>query len=116
MLTPHTHETPITHGTYVRDTYTLRRYELVAPAVLNDGTPSGYPDAIGHALDRAGYGWTAFDGIGSWQGVHEAGRTFVLYAPHGHAPIIGELARRIMADQDAIQVVESPHDVTLVEA
>lgn len=117
---------------YERDTYTLRRYEIVAPHVRNDGTPSEYREALRHALARHGFtGWSEIESVGYWLGKLEPGTTFVIYADDIHTdPIdlpdrigsvrteaaLGSIGRRAMPDQDAIQVVRSSETVTLVEA
>lgn len=100
----------------IRATYRLTRYEIVAPAVTNAGEPSGYPEALADALDAAGFGWTAHDTLGSWQGLREPGREFVVYANAGLSSTFARIARAIMPDQDAVQVVEHVHSVLLREA
>jgi hypothetical protein len=66
---------------YERGTYELRRYELVAPKVRNDGETSHYPERIRAELERAGFtGWTELDTFGHWNGGMEPGTTFVIYA------------------------------------
>lgn len=114
--------------TYERATYTLRRFEVVAPAVRNDGAPSGYAAALRAGLTAADFtGWTELETVGYWHGASEAGTTFVIYADdvradpaRGHrafdtADILARLARAAMPDQVAIQVV-SGETVTLREA
>lgn len=128
---------------YERDTYKLYRHEVIAPAVRNDGRPSCYPDLLAAELAAAGFNWTAVDTVGCWEGKMEPGRQFTIFAPLespnadtayfynvvwggedrddiGDAPIttaehIGHIARKIMTDQAAIQVVvDAP--VNLIEA
>jgi hypothetical protein len=112
-------------STYNRETYDgLLRHEVIAPAVKNDGTISGYPDALAAALTEASLNWTAVDTIGCWNGKIEPGRQFTIFAPammrawqstRNTADVIGSIARDAMPDQDAIQVVvDCP--VRLIEA
>ena len=92
------------------------RHELVVPKVRNDGTPSGYPELIREGLIGAGIdGWTEFETAGYWQGKREEGITFVIFAMEDITEKIGQVARFVMTDQEAIQVVLAD-TVTLVEA
>jgi hypothetical protein len=117
----------VSDTTYVRETYDgLLRHEVIAPAVTNAGDLSGYPDRLGSALALAGFNWTAVETVGCWEGKVEPGRQFTIFAPEfvgnpamksrkATADVIGEIARAIMSDQDAIQVVvDAP--VRLIEA
>lgn len=110
---------------YKRDTYDgLLRHEVIAPAVRNDGKLSGYPDQLGAALIKAGFNWTAVDTVGAWNGKIEPGRQFTIFAPEFQfsddglqltAGVLAQVARHVMPDQDAIQVVvDCP--VRLIEA
>lgn len=120
--------TPTDRPAYVRDTYLLRRYEVVAPHVRNDGSESDYAGMVRAGLIVAGFsGWTEMQTVGYWLGKFEPGTTFVVYAepmrsespgdlPIATREILARLARDAMPDQDAVQVVEAPHDVVLVEA
>lgn len=131
---------------YERDTYTLFRYELVAPHVRNDGSESDYLFTVRGGLVLAGFtGWTEFNSCGYWLGKLEVGTTFVIYATehrrtcpdHGDmhglswcemdgcgkhttavptAEILSKVARACMPDQQAIQIVKFPHPVELIEA
>lgn len=129
---------------YQRDTYSdLVRHEVIAPAVMNNGEHSGYPHLFGRALAEAGFNWTSVHTTGCWNGKIEPGVQFTIFAPvvsptadtHyfrtvvwggdpiddvGNGPItsaehIGHIARGIMHDQDAIQIVVDS-SVTLIEA
>lgn len=114
---------------YQRDTYNdLVRHEVIAPAVLNNGEHSGYPHLLGQALADAGFNWTSVHTTGCWNGKIEPGVQFTIFAAkmafidadrdpfyQPTAEIIGRIARKIMTDQDAIQVVvDAP--ITLIEA
>lgn len=113
---------------YQRGTYTLARFEVVAPHVCNDGSASGYPAAFRAALTRHGIdGWSEFESVGYWQGKRERNVTFVIYSEalrddhvserkRATVDILLEAARACMPDQDAIQVVQYPLPVTLREA
>lgn len=111
---------------YERSTYTLRRFEVIAPHVRNDGTPSGYPAAFAAGLRRAGFtGWTEHaPHVGYWQGKRETGTRFEVFAPDERlderepmhvrpfptptrptADVLAEVARAAMPDQDAVQLV-----------
>lgn len=102
--------------------FDLAHFEVVAPSVRNDGTPSGYPEAFANALVENGFNFTETATAGWWNGKHESGVTFTLYAPecwNGYTRteiILGQIARSIMVEQEAIQVVKHPNRVTLTEA
>lgn len=100
-------------------TYMLTRVTIIAPAVRNDGVPSGYPAALRSALLREGIaGWTEHRTIGSWHGVREPGVLFEFYVEHGStfAYKLGAIGRECMPDQEAIQVTYESHATTLIEA
>jgi hypothetical protein len=66
---------------YQRGTYQLRRFEVVAPHVRNDGSESRYPEALREGLSAVGFeGWTELPSHGYWQGKFEHGTTFVLFS------------------------------------
>lgn len=108
--------------TYERATYDLCRFELVAPAVRNDGAPSGYRDSVRELLAAAGFtGWSEVDSVGFWHGKLEPGTTFVLYAPQYQQTeqltlqLLADIGRRAMPDQDAVQAVQAPGIHVLTE-
>ena len=101
----------------------MRRYTIVAPIVRNDGTESGYPAALRDALLAAGIdGWTEYRTTGSWRGKRERGITFEIYLDDVAPPAmlklstLGDIARRVMPDQEAIQVTADAHRTALLEA
>lgn len=98
-----------------RATYILRRFEIVAPHVRNDGTESGYVGNVREVLADHFTGWTEIASVGYWKGKLEAGTTFVLYAETLPSELPAQL-RRAMPDQEAIQLVSVPEPVTLTEA
>lgn len=100
---------------YERAAYTLHRFEIVAPHVRNDGTPSGYVGNVREVLADHFTGWTEIASVGYWKGKLEQGTTFVLYAAEMPASLPAQL-RRAMPDQEAIQLVSLPEPCTLTEA
>lgn len=99
-------------------TFQMAEYELIAPAVRNDGTVSHYAAALRAGLQAVGIsGWTETASAGYWQGKLELGTRFTVYA--GASTGLGVLcdaARAAMPDQEAVQVVRKPGMVTLAEA
>lgn len=84
--------------TYDRQTYQLRRFELIAPHVRNDGSASYYPEALRAALSAAGFeGWTEIVSHGYWLGTYEHGTTFVLYSADVRIDVMGEA---LLSDAD----------------
>jgi hypothetical protein len=98
--------------------FTLRRYTVVAPHVRNDGTMSGYPAAfrerlLGKAID----GWTEYETHGAWRGKREAGVTFEFFnGEPNFVHTLARIARSVMPDQEAIQVTVDAVDTVLYEA
>lgn len=107
---------------YECQTYHLHRFEIVAPAVRNDGEPSDYLAQLRDGLETAGFtGWTEIPSVGYWLGKLEPGTTVVIYAPptmlDGEtASVLARVGRAAMPDQDAIQVCHTPIQTTLIEA
>lgn len=112
---------------YERNTYNLHRYEIVTPSVRNDGSPSDYLENLRERLEGAGFsGWTEIASMGFWLGKLEPGTTIVIYAPPtmensdraqvSTATILARIGRASMPDQDAVQVVHTPIETTLIEA
>lgn len=103
------------------DSYIMHHVDLTVPEVLNSGHPSHYVEAIRLGLLGMGYsGWTETRGEGAWKGTIERVTLFTLYAlvaQFGAYTVedIGDMARRIMHDQEAIQLVDHG-EVTLTEA
>jgi hypothetical protein len=98
----------------------MHHVELTVPATLNSGAMSGYVERIREELPSIGYtGWTETRATGVWHGRREPVTVFTIYVERGAAgmravPMIGEMARSIMTDQEAIQVVDHGR-VTLFE-
>lgn len=99
--------------------YEMHRVTIVAPAVKNDGSISGYPAAMRDALLGAGIdGWTEYETVGSWNGKRGLGTVFEIYLMETAqtVPELGAAARGVMPDQEAIQITVDPAPVTLYEA
>lgn len=103
---------------YNRDNYTLTRYEIEVMDCDNNGRVAPYRAEFRAGLIRAGFtGWKESPGqLGYWLGEYETCTTFIIYAPEGLTPKLASIAREAMPDQDAVQVVEFPNPVILIEA
>lgn len=98
-------------------TFKMLRHTIVAPAVRQDGMPSRYALDLRAILARADYpGWTEYQTVGYWHGLRESGTTFELYLEADESAALALMARRVMPDQDAIQVTVDEQRATLLEA
>lgn len=91
--------------------YNMRHIDLTVPEVLNNGRPSHYVDTIREELQELGHtGWTEHRAIGWWRSEEERVTVFTLYIPFEGWRVavarIGEMARHVMSDQEAIQLVD----------
>jgi hypothetical protein len=99
--------------------YGLHRYTVILPHVDNDGTPVRYTADYHTALIEAGYNFTTYQTTGVWNGVAEPGTLFELYlggSDLDNASRLGELARSIATDQEAIQVTYDESPTIIYEA
>jgi hypothetical protein len=100
-------------------TYRMNRYTVVTPRVTNAGHASDYPETFRTALLANGVtGWTEYETTGYWHGKFEPGVLFEVYngdSTGNFAAKLGKLARRVMPDQDAVQVTFDPTRVELRE-
>lgn len=99
----------------------MYRFTIVAPAVTNDGQPSGYRDVVENVLDRYGIvSWTEHQTIGVWHGAREPGTLFEVY--HESENLNGRLREIMLAlragmpDQEAIQVTRDQSRTVVWEA
>lgn len=94
-----------------RASYLMRAVDVTTPTVDTDGNPNDVVNRFTEALLEAGYtGWTRHASVGAWQGLEEPGWVWTFYLPNvgwtQNATQLGQLARKVMPDQDAVQVVD----------